>query len=149
MSLIENARRFRQEVEATKKATGKLILKSDISPEELQDLMSVYPAFEVGVGLKVGDIVRYQDKLYEVIQAHTTQGDWTPDKVPALFKIFEVKEDTQGNEVVPEFKKPTGAHDTYKKGDKVQVKGAIYESLIDNNAYSPEEYAQGWKKVSA
>lgn len=147
MSLIDQAKEFRSEIEATKKATGKLILKSDISTEELQDLMSVYPAFEVGVGLKVGDIVRYQDKLYEVIQSHTTQGDWTPDKVPALFKIFEVKKDTQGNEVVAEFKHPTGAHDTYKKGDKVQFKGAIYESLIDNNAYSPAEYAQGWKKL--
>lgn len=148
MSLIEQAKEFRKEVEATKKATGKLILKSDISPEELQDLMSVYPAFEVGVSLKVGDIVRYQDKLYEVIQAHTTQGDWTPDKVPALFKIFEVKKDSAGNEIVAEFKHPTGAHDTYKKGDKVQFKGSIYESLIDNNAYSPEEYAQGWKKIN-
>lgn len=148
MNLIEKAKEFRKEVEATKKATGKLILKSDISTEELQDLMSVYPAFEVGVGLKVGDIVRYQDKLYEVIQAHTTQGDWTPDKTPALFKVHEVKKDSAGNEVVPEFKHPTGAHDTYKKGDKVQFKGAIYESLIDNNAYSPEEYAQGWKKVN-
>lgn len=148
MSLIEQAKEFRKEVEATKKATGKLILKSDISTEELQDLMSVYPTFEVGVSLKVGDIVRYQDKLYEVIQAHTTQSDWTPDKVPALFKIFEVKKDSAGNEVVPEFKHPTGAHDTYKKGDKVQFKGAIYESLIDNNAYSPSEYSQGWKKIN-
>lgn len=148
MSLIDQAKEFRKEVEATKRATGKLILKSDISTEELQDLMSVYPAFEVGVALKVGDIVRYQDKLYEVIQAHTTQSDWTPDKVPALFKIFEIKKDTAGKEVVAEFKHPTGAHDTYKKGDKVQFKGAIYESLIDNNAYSPSEYAQGWKKVN-
>ena len=148
MSLIDQAKEFRKEVEATKRATGKLILKSDISTEELQDLMSVYPAFEVGVALKVGDIVRYQDKLYEVIQAHTTQSDWTPDKVPALFKIFEIKKDTAGKEVVAEFKHPTGAHDTYKKGDKVQFKGAIYESLIDNNTYSPSEYAQGWKKVN-
>lgn len=148
MSLIDQAKEFRKEVEATKRATGKLILKSDISTEELQDLMSVYPAFEVGVALKVGDIVRYQDKLYEVIQAHTTQSDWTPDKVPALFKIFQIKKDTAGKEVVAEFKHPTGAHDTYKKGDKVQFKGAIYESLIDNNAYSPSEYAQGWKKVN-
>lgn len=148
MSLIDQAKEFRKEVEATKRATGKLILKSDISKEELQDLMSVYPAFEVGVSLKVGDIVRYQNKLYEVVQAHTTQSDWTPEKVPALFKIFEVKKDSAGNEVVAEFKHPTGAHDSYKKGDKVQFKGAIYESLIDNNAYSPEEYAQGWKKIN-
>lgn len=147
MSLIEQAKNFRKEIDATKKATGRLILKSDISPEELQDLMSVYPAFEVGIALKVGDIVRYKDKLYEVIQDHTTQADWTPDKVPALFKVYEVKRDTQGNEVVPEFKQPTGAHDAYKKGDKVSFKGAIYESVIDNNAYSPETYPQGWKKL--
>ena len=148
MNLIDQAKEFRQEIEATKRATGRLILKSDISQEELKDLMSVYPTFEIGKALKVGEIVRYKEVLYEVIQAHTTQGDWTPDKTPALFKVYEVKKDSQGNEVVAEFKKPTGAHDTYKKGDKVQYKGNIYESLIDNNAYSPEEYAQGWKKLN-
>lgn len=148
MSLIDQAIEFRKEIEATKKATAKLILKSDISQEELQDLMSVYPAFEVGVALKVGGIVRYKDTLYEVIQGHTTQSDWTPDKVPALFKVFEVKKDSAGNDVVPEFKHPTGAHDTYKKGDKVLFKGKMYESLIDNNAYSPEEYGQSWKEIT-
>lgn len=148
MTLIEQAKEFRKEIEATKKAAAKLILKSDISQEELQDLMSVYPTFEVGVALKVGGIVRYKDTLYEVIQGHTTQSDWTPDKVPALFKVFEVKKDSAGSEVVPEFKHPTGAHDTYKKGDKVLFKGKMYESLIDNNAYSPEEYGQGWKEIT-
>ena len=148
MNLIDQAKEFRQEIEATKRATGRLILKSDISDEELKDLISVYPLFETGKALKVGEIVRYKEVLYEVIQAHTTQADWTPDKTPALFKVYEVKKDSQGNEVVAEFKKPTGAHDTYKKGDKVQFKGSIYESLIDNNAYSPEEYQQGWKKLN-
>ena len=147
MNLIDQAKEFRNEIEATKRATGRLILKSDISQEELKDLMSVYPIFEAGKALKVGDIVRYNEVLYEVIQAHTTQGDWTPDKTPALFKVYEVKKDSQGNDVVAEFKKPTGAHDAYKKGDKVQYKGSIYESLIDNNAYSPDEYTQGWKKL--
>lgn len=132
---------------ATKKATGKLILKSYISEEELKTLVDIYEPFKEGERLNVGDIRKYKGILYEVIQAHTTQSDWTPDKVPALFKVYEVKKDTQGNEVVPEFKQPTGAHDTYKKGDKVSFKGAIYESLIDNNAYSPETYAQGWKKL--
>ena len=47
----------------------------------------------------------------------------------------------------PEFVHPTGAHDTYRTGDRVTYNGTVYESLIDNNSYSPDEYPQGWKAV--
>ncbi len=147
MSLIDQVKSFKKEIDATRKATGRLILKSDISDEELKSLVDVYEPFKVGEALKVGDIRRFKGTLYEVIQSHTTQADWEPNKVPALFKVYEVKKDTQGNEVVPEFKQPTGGHNAYKKGDKVSFKGVIYESVIDNNAYSPETYPQGWKKL--
>ena len=50
---------------------------------------------------------------------------------------------------VPEFKQPTGAHDSYKKGDRVRFEGKVYESAIDNNAYSPATYPQGWREVTA
>ena len=33
--------------------------------------------------------------LVEVIQAHTTQADWTPDKVPALFRIHRTPQMTE------------------------------------------------------
>lgn len=29
--------------------------------------------------------LRYGDKLYNVVQAHTSQADWPPDKTPALY----------------------------------------------------------------
>ena len=48
---------------------------------------------------------------------------------------------------VPEFKQPTGAHDAYDLGDKVLFKGATYESTTPNNAYSPDDYPQGWAKL--
>lgn len=48
---------------------------------------------------------------------------------------------------VPEFVQPTGAHDAYKKGDKVSFNGKIYESLIDANVYSPSAYPLGWQEV--
>ena len=35
----------------------------------------------------------------------------------------------------------------YMKGDKVKYNGKIYESVIDNNVWSPEAYPQGWKEV--
>jgi hypothetical protein len=35
---------------------------------------------------KIGDKVTYNNINYVVLQAHNSQSDWTPDKVPALFK---------------------------------------------------------------
>lgn len=35
----------------------------------------------------------------------------------------------------------------YKQGDKVKFNGKTYESLIDNNVWSPEAYPAGWKEV--
>ena len=47
---------------------------------------------------------------------------------------------------VEDFRQPTGAHDAYSTGDEVRFEGEIYESTIDNNAYSPHKYPQGWRK---
>ena len=48
----------------------------------------------------------------------------------------------------PEYVQPTGGHDVYMKGAKVTFEGAAYESLIDNNSWSPTVYPRGWKSVS-
>lgn len=50
---------------------------------------------------------------------------------------------------IPEFVQPTGAHDAYKKGDKVSFNGKIYESLIDTNVHSPSAYPLGWREIVA
>lgn len=52
-----------------------------------------------------------------------------------------------GVEPYDEWKQPTGAHDAYKKGDRVLFNGSVYESLIDGNAYSPTAYPAGWKLI--
>lgn len=48
----------------------------------------------------------------------------------------------------PNWVQPTGAHDAYKKGDRVHFPSAtdpVYESLIDANVWSPTIY--GWVKI--
>jgi len=44
----------------------------------------------VGEQVYVGTRRTYNSVLYEAIQAHVTQSDWTPPAVPALWKIVEV-----------------------------------------------------------
>ena len=61
-------------------------------------------------------------------KAQNEKANWTPDKTPALFVVVSLDE-------WPEFVQPTGAHDAYKKGDKVTFEVKHYISLIDGNVY--------------
>lgn len=82
-------------------------------------------------------------QLYRCVQAHTSQSDWTPDVVPALWVAIGLAPDE-----VPVWSRPTGAHDAYNIGDRVHYpdgNSPIYESLIDGNIYNPDEYSAGWK----
>lgn len=102
------------------------------------DAMAIYPAWETDAAYAIGQRVRYGDKLYKCVQAHTSQGDWMPSATPALWVRVSIEE-------WPEWVQPTGAHDAYAKGDKVTYKGKRYISLIDGNTYSPDAYPAGWE----
>ena len=98
-----------------------------------------------GVAYEVGKRVLYNDILYKVIQAHTSQAEWTPVAAPSLFAKV-INETIDGS--IPEFEQPESTN-PYMKGDRVIFNGKVYESLIDNNVYSPEAYPAGWKEVTS
>lgn len=124
MRYIERARALRPYIE-----------KASISlPDE--DALQAVELFPQWV---VDERLQYHGVLYRVVQAHTAQADWTPDMTPALFVVVSLDE-------WPEFVQPTGAHDAYKKGDKVTFNGKHYISLIDANVYSPSAYPAGWQE---
>jgi hypothetical protein len=43
--------------------------------------------WEPGVQYNLGDKVEYHGKQYNIIQPHRSQGDWAPDKTPALWGV--------------------------------------------------------------
>ena len=51
----------------------------------------LYPTWVDGISVEVGDRYQYKDKLYKVIQSHTTQADWKPDATPALWIVIDVE----------------------------------------------------------
>ena len=79
--------------------------------------------------------------LYKCVQAHTSQSDWKPYLVPALWtKIAPAGE-------VYKFVQPTGTQDAYQIGDRVwfvEVNDDIYKSVIVDNVWSPVTYPAGW-----
>lgn len=185
---------------------------------------SIFPEWKIGANYLIKDVVSYGTnsvgdiQLYQVLQAHTSAEQWTPDTATSLYKAIGIdasgipkwvqplgatdaymKDDivthndktwtsdidnnvwepgvygwtekagstdsgdsggtnpdpenpdtgdtTNPDTNIPDFVQPTGAHDAYKKGDKVKFNGKIYESLIDSNVYSPTAYPAGWKEV--
>ena len=83
---------------------------------------------------------------WEVVHEGKTWASTTPANVwePGVSGWREVVEE---GTAPAEWVRPTGAHDAYQTGDLVTFEGAIYESTIDGNTWSPTEYPQGWKKV--
>ena len=154
----------------------------------------LFPKWEENVEYLIGDRIKYNNKLYKVLQEHISQASWTPDVAPSLFAEILIDEETN---TILDWKQPdstngyaegdiviynemyykstadnnvtipgtTGAlwiltnvdgeelisdyaiGQTYNIGNKVIYEGNIYESLIDNNVWSPAEYPAGWSKI--
>ena len=130
MTYIERARALRPYIEKA---------AISLTDEDALQAVELFPQWVVEHAYVVGERLQYNGVLYRVVQAHTSQADWTPDITPALFVVVSLDE-------WPEFVQPTGAHDAYNKGDKVTFNGKHYISLIDGNVYSPTAYPAGWQE---
>lgn len=140
MNIIEQAQAIREAMDYA---------GANLTEEMALACVRLYRPWAVGVAYAVNEYLTYgtnevgDPQLYKVVQAHTSQADWTPNGVPALFTAIGLTE-----EGYPVWAQPTGAHDSYNIGDIVDYNGTLYESLINGNAYSPEAYPAGWKVYS-
>ena len=112
---------------------------SYLTDDQAESVTVLFPNWEVGVYYSVGDRRQYDGLLYRCVQAHTSQADWMPPAVPALWVRTSTEE-------WPEWIQPTGAHDAYALGAKVTHNGKHWTSDIDANVYEPGVY--GWTEVA-
>ena len=77
-------------------------LKADaLDQSTIEAVAAIYDPWEPGLSVAVGDVLRWDGTLVEVLQAHTTQADWTPDVVPALFRVYRTDDGSGPIEWVP------------------------------------------------
>ena len=118
------------------------ILSTDLSDAEKDTFMNLFDLWEPGMAYSIGDKMVYEGLAYEVIQAHTSQSDWLPSELPALYKLIYQTSTDDGTVVIPEWKQPLGGHDAYNTGDLVFHNGQTWESQVDGNVWVPGDY--GW-----
>ncbi len=59
--------------------------------EESLELAAYFPKWEADKPMPIGYKVSYEGSLFEVIQEHTSQADWTPKVAKSLFKVVQVE----------------------------------------------------------
>ena len=74
-----------------------------LTDEQASKAPRLYPTWAAGVAVKAGDRLYYTgtDRLYKVISDHTTQADWTPDAVPALYTVIDVAHSGTQDDPIP------------------------------------------------
>jgi chitodextrinase len=117
-----------------------LKLRTSATDTQAVDAPAVYPTWKEDVAYEVDDRVLYNEVLYKVLQAHTSQADWAPDVAYSLFAKVLIPDP----DVIPEWEQPNSTN-PYMKGDKVTYEGKTWESIIDNNVWKPTEY--GWIEI--
>lgn len=121
-------------------AIRRMIERASVSltDEDALTAIELYPQWQADTAYAVDERIRYDGKLYRVIQSHTSQADWIPSEVPALYREVSIEE-------IPDWVQPMGAEDAYHIGDKVRHVEKVWVSVVDNNVWEPSVY--GWDEV--
>ncbi len=131
MNRIDEARVLRaQFVKLREMATDEMSLQ----------VPNLYPIWKEDVAYTVGERVLYNDILYKVLQAHTSQADWTPDVAASLFAKVLIPDEN----VIPEWEQPDSTN-PYMTGDKVTHNGKTWVSTVDSNVWEPSVF--GWDEI--
>ena len=74
-----------------------------LTDEQAVKAPRIYPTWVEGLAVKAGDRLYYPatDRLYKGVSDHTTQADWTPDAVPALYTVIDVAHTGTQDDPIP------------------------------------------------
>ena len=128
----------RSEVQAFIKA---LITMRNDAPDDLASkVVSIYPTMKYnGKRIPAKTRINWNGNLkLAAVDLWDTEEN-NPDNAQTLWEDIDYKD---GFRIIPAVITATGA---FAKGECGWWKGELYESLLDANVYTPEQYPTGWK----
>lgn len=127
-----------------------LIAFEPVSDTTVSNITDYIPRYiEDGHQYKKGDPFVYDGRYFRASQDITTSSVWHPGDVGTESLFYEIRIAPDGIIV---WSQPFGEYNAPDKGDLRHYPDAdspIYRSLIDDNAYSPEVYPDGWELYEA
>lgn len=81
------------------------VLDAKVINDNKDTIISAFDSYEVGVEYSVGDKIKYEGKLYEVIEEHTSVSVWKPDVESSKYKeIILTRVETAGKDDIEDEK---------------------------------------------
>lgn len=81
------------------------VLDAKIINDNKDTIISAFDSYEIGVEYSVGDKVKYNGKLYEIVEEHTSVDVWKPDVETSKYKeIILTREETNGKDDIEDEK---------------------------------------------
>ena len=150
---LEIQRQLKVESEIQKEKLVKDILETNViisaqtsDDTDSLDSQSLFPfwdgnGFTYPIDFKCQSFTKENELvLYKCVQSHTSESEWLPEIVPALFTRVAYPDE------ILEWKQPTGAQDAYKLGAIVTYNGKTWENTgSDANVWEPGVF--GWTVI--
>lgn len=130
----------RQETQAFLDAFLKM--RDALTDQQASMVVDIYPSLKGnGELVKAGTRIKYDDIIYKAAVDMWDTAENTPNNAPTLWEVLNYRE---GYRIIPEVLTVTSA---FAKDECGWWGDVLYKSLIDNNVYTPAEYAAGWAIV--
>ena len=91
--------------------------------------------------IRAGTRINHNGEIKKAAVDLWDTADNSPDNAPTLWETLDYKD---GYRIIPETITVTGA---FAKGERGWWNGVLYESAVENNVYTPEQYAPNWTEV--
>ena len=136
MITVQRARELRAMIE---KAAG-----AGLDNKDGSTAVELYPTLTGGGALvKSGTRINWKGALKRATVDLWDTAENTPEAAPNLWEDVLYK---NGVRVIPS---PITAGLAFSKGERGYWGDVLYESLLDSNTWTPEEYPAGWQEVTA
>ena len=133
-NLIFNSQLTEKQILAAKPILEKAL--NLLNKDEVYYVKFLFPLLDLNREYQIGERFQYNDKIYEAKQV-------------ALGNNF-LKENSNSFEEIKyskDFLEEWSSNKIYAQGDRVNYGEHTYESLIDNNNWSPQDFPMSWKLV--
>lgn len=141
--------RFEAPPQMTAEEVQALVLKRqvnalDIPEQTASRMIGFYPAMsdlEPGVLIPAGTRINWNGQLMRAAVDLWNAEENDPDNAPALWTGIAYKD---GIRIAPE---TFTAENAAGMGEMMWFGGSVYRSLMDGNAYTPEEAPEAWERL--
>lgn len=131
----------RAEANALKK--GIIALREGAGDALASTAVSIYPTLKgSGALIKSGTRINHGGRLMRAAVDLWDTSENGPDAAPALWEEINYRE---GHRIIPA---TITAGTAFALGELGWWGDKLYESVINANVYTPEQYANGWKEVT-